>query len=494
MSQRRIILWLVLLVLAGLALRIGVIVKMRSWRNPAATAMEHRAVALSVVRGQGFSFGDFGYFGPSSVQSPPYPFLLIGLFKVFGEDAPAAYVCALVLNAAVGAMTIWLTYLLARTIGASAGVGVLAAATCAFWPTQVYTPSHIQAITFIIAGVVGIMILFDRAVRGGKVAPWIGFSVVGTLAALVEPVLLPIMAFSGILILVWRPGVREIRNGRRRVAGERVPPVPSPAEGMADSAGEGTGGTAGTSPGCRLKLPVRVRNAAVLLAAAMVIIGPWSLRNRLVHGQWIPIKSTFWVNVWKANNDFATGTDRLALSPEQRRALWGSFFSPNSQAVDPEFDKLRQYDKLTAEQRQRLEKQPEAVRENVFKEFATGWIKAHPGGYLRLCLVRLGKSLWVDLDNPKSFNFIVVGSRTALLAMSAVGLVLALRGRWAMTFPLLVAGSCYLLYTLTITAARFSLPFEPLQFILAAQVIVSAAAVLCGKARTTSSRVAAESL
>ena len=50
----------------------------------------------------------------------------------------------------------------------------------------------------------------------------------------------------------------------------------------------------------------------------MLIIVPWSVRNRAVHGQWIPIKSTFWVNVWKGNNPNATGTDRLEMTEDQK--------------------------------------------------------------------------------------------------------------------------------------------------------------------------------
>jgi len=61
---------------------------------------------------------------------------------------------------------------------------------------------------------------------------------------------------------------------------------------------------------CRnLSFGVRVRNALVLLAAAVVVMGPWALRNRFVIGAWVPVKGTFWVNAWKGNNPHATGSD-----------------------------------------------------------------------------------------------------------------------------------------------------------------------------------------
>jgi len=424
--------WLMALVVLALLLRVGAIVALRAWQNP--NAMEHKAIALFLLdRGQ-FLFSDWKYLGPSSVQSPPYPLLLAGLFKLFHpfgrpEPAPAAFAAAMVINALAGAATVWLTYLLARTLGGSAAVGLGAAAACAVWPTQVYSVTHAQAICLITAGVTAVMVLFYRSVRGGRLRPWLGYSLVGTLAALTEPVLLPVMALSGLLVLGWR----------------RLPPA------------------------------VRVRNAAVLLLAALIVIGPWTVRNRRVHGQWIPIKSTFWVNVWKGNNENASGTDRPIMSEERARALEQEMYTlDDSQLRDPEADAIRQYDLLPPDKQARLIGRSEAERERVFKEFATTWIKANPGKYARLCLVRLGKTLWIDWDNPKSHNVVYVTSHALLLGLSAAGLGLAIRRRWSLLFPLLMAGSCLLTYTLTVTAARFSIPFEPLQLCFASLCVVEA--------------------
>ena len=89
MNARKVTLLLWILVLAALALRLGAIVALKSWEHP--SPMEHRGLAMSLVNGTGFSFGAFGYYGPSSVQSPPYPLLLTALFKIYGTDAPGAY-------------------------------------------------------------------------------------------------------------------------------------------------------------------------------------------------------------------------------------------------------------------------------------------------------------------------------------------------------------------------------------------------------------------
>ena len=422
MARRSILSTLIALASLAFVLRVGAIFALHRWTAP--NAIEHRTLALSLIKYHTFYFRDFNYFGPSSVQSPPYPFLLATLFRMFGPDSSASYIAAMLINSLAGALTVWLTWKMVGAVGGSSAAALVAAALVAIWPSQVYAATHVQAISLITLCIVAMIYLFQRSVQTGSPGAWIGYSIIGTLAALTEPVLLPVVALSGLLILVWRGS---------------------------------------------LSIGQRICNAAVLLAAALLIIMPWTVRNRTVHDRWIPIKSTFWVNVWKANNDFATGTDRLELSEEKQAALRsGALSLSDRQLVDPRFDNQRQYDRLTPEQRARLENQPEGVREEVFKEFATGWIASHPARYLQLCLIRFGKTLWVDWDNPKSHNILFWLSRAILLGLMVPGLVVTRRQHWSLLFAGLVAGSCLLTYTMTITAARFSLPLEPLALCLAA--------------------------
>jgi len=421
MTRRTVVTWLTVLSLLAFAARIGTILYLKAWAHP--SAMEHRSIALQLVHGQGFSFGDWGYFGPTSVQSPTFPFLLAGLFKVFGDDSPRAYQTVMLLNAIAGAATVWLTYLLARTLGGTVLTGLLAAAAVAVWPSQVYAGRSVQAIALITCTLLATIILFYRAVRSGAFAPWLGFSIVGIIAAITEPVFLPAMALSGLLILAWR----------------------------------------------NLPWSIRLRNAGVLLFVTFALIGPWTLRNYIVHGRLMPVKGTFWVNLWKGNNDYATGTDRLALTPEAkaRAKAKGDSFDDDVQ------DSAHQYDMLDLSQKARLKHQPESVREDVFKEFALQWIRNNPKRYLRLCGVRLTKTLTFDWDNPRSYNTIYIASRFALLAMTIAGLFVAWRQRWSLGYVGLMAGVALVTYTLTVTAARFSMPFEPIQLCLAAAVIAA---------------------
>ncbi len=445
MKRQNVVITLLVLCSLALLLRVGAIAVFKPWTPAKANAIEHRQIAINLVNGNGFAYRGLGSQvpRPSSVQSPPYPLLLATTFKLFGIDAPAAYISLMILNALFGALTVWLTYLLAKTMGGNDIVALIAAGLCAVWPSQIYPTTYAQAIVIITAGIVAMIVLFYRAVRSAKLAPWIGFSVIGMLAALTEPVLLPVMVLSGLLVLGWRG----------------------------------------------LAMPIRLRNAAVLFVTAVVIVGPWSLRNRSVHGQWIPIKSTFWVNFWKGNNDFASGTDRVVMTDEQRKQFDAGFSLNDDKIRDKKSDIDHQYDRLTPEEMSRLTNQPEAEQEKIFKDISSTWVSSHHQRYVELCGLRLAKSLWYEWDNPKSANKVYIASRTLLVVLSAIGLILALVKRWSLLYPAIVFGLCLLTFTLTITAARFSIPLEPIQFCLAGLVM----GMLIPQARRESDALASSS-
>jgi hypothetical protein len=424
MSEARYTRILTVACVLAFAVRLGAVIALQSWDNP--RALEHDVIAYNLVEGRGFSFRDFGHFGPTSVQSPTYPPLLALLFEIFGTGSAGAYAAALGINCVLGALTVAATAGLARGMGASPAHALTAAALVAVWPTQVYAATTVQAVVFITLCAVWMSRSFLVATRSGELRPWLAYSASAVVASLTEPSLLLVSAASGLAILLWRP----------------------------------------------LEFRVRLRNAAVLLGAALLIIGPWTLRNYRVHGTLVPVKSTFWVNVWKGANDHATGTDRLRMSDARRAELRDGFFSARVGE-----DHGHQYAMLTEAQVRELTKKTEVEREAIFRRYATDWIRANPGRYFELCAIRLRKSLWIDWDNPRSHNAAYVVSRALLLLLSIPGLYLALRNRWRLHFPLAVMGSCLLLNTLTLTGARFAIPHEPFQLALGSATVLAALAI-----------------
>lgn len=395
--------WLVVIFLVAFGLRVGVILVDGSHQDPqTAGAMEHRAIAQQLVEGNGFSFIEkWNGTQKTSVQSPPYPAILYVAFSVFGVDAPAAYLSAMVFNAVLGSLAAALTFLMAGRLGAGRSAALLAASLVAVWPTQVFLVTAAQAIAIITLAIVAATWLFYKSLDTGRVAPWLAFGLIGCVGALAEPVLLPPMAFTGLLIFVWKS---------------------------------------------KLSFKQRFRNAAILLGCAIVVLGPWTVRNYQVHEKFMPVKSTFWVNFWKANNPSATGTDRIPATPEQ---------------IEKGLDAGRQYDTLTADQRAMLMGKNEVEREKQFQEWATGWVKENPGEYVKMCFVRLGKTIWTDPHHPIGRKPAYLALRAVFLVFTAFGLWWAIRNRWRLGMPALIAGCAFLMYTLTITAARFTIPLEP---------------------------------
>src|SRR5690606_28215924 len=132
--------------------------------------------------------------------------------------------------------------------------------------------------------------------------------------------------------------------------------------------------------------------------------------------------------------------------------------------------------------RQELSGARTVEREAIWKRYATTFIRENPGRYLELCALRLGKTLWAEWDNPKSWDrfFVYFTARAILLVGSIVGLVLALRRGWRIGWPAVIVGTSLLMYTLTITAARFAFPLEPLQIGLTSLALVTAWRAIAG--------------
>jgi MFS family permease len=434
MNRKSIVLALTLFSILAFAARLGTDIYFKAWKTP--SAMEHRPIAQALVHGKGFTFGDWKYYGPTSAQSPPFPFLVAGMYEIFDAVGPdgqfikpnenKAYIAILVINALAGAGLVFLTYQMTRTLGGTPLAALIASALVALWPTQIYAARFVQAIALITCGLMGMITLYYRGVRTGSMGSWMGYSFLAAMVTLIEPVFLPGMLLSGAMMFVTR----------------------------------------------KLSWSERWRNLGILAFAIIAIIGPWTLRNAIVHSsevdgkfelRIIPIKGSFWVNMWKGNNDYATGTDRLKLTPAEERLAKKKY----ALGELDDFDTHHLYDMLDPSQRALLENKPEAMREEVFKDIALTWIKAHPKRYLELCGIRLVKTLTIDWDNPRSVIQIYLFSRIGILLLTLAGLYTALKFRWSLAYPALMASTALLSYTLTVTAARFAFPFEPIQLALA---------------------------
>ena len=130
--------------------------------------MEHKSIAQALIHGKGFTFGDWGYYGPTSVQSPPFPFLLASMYEIFGADSPARWLASRCqpslfchhVHECHCRRRAGLVDLLAmtKTLG---GTPLAGAHRCGFlvalWPTQIYAARFVQAVSLITCGLAAII-------------------------------------------------------------------------------------------------------------------------------------------------------------------------------------------------------------------------------------------------------------------------------------------------------------------------------------------------
>jgi 4-amino-4-deoxy-L-arabinose transferase-like glycosyltransferase len=428
MTRRRVIAsWFALIFVLALAARLAATFALKRWDDP--TPGAYRQLALNLLEHGAYSFREFGYFGPSSVQTPLYPAMLAGLFALFGPENPAAYFAALSLNAVFGGLCALTVAQAVRRSGAGDATGVAAGIVTAVVPAQVLAAQFVQPMVLTALLTVSAILLWQRARTATGLWTWLGFSVAAAAAAMLQPTLLPALAVALPATLFAR---------------------------------------------C-WPLDIRIRNAAVLGCCVAVLWVPWLARNAAVHGRPV-ITSRYWQDRYATSNPYATGSDRLPLTP-QRRAAAGALRSPLSEdsgAVDVVPIPLMQIDELSPRQRAELQGKSEAQREQLFADFCRH-ISGGKAIWLTQFPIRLAKAWMIDWDHPMSRHALAMVPRWTIGAISLVGLLWFAARRLPSVGPMVavLAGSA-LGQALSIASARQVIAMEPVQIALAFTVVAVA--------------------
>jgi hypothetical protein len=219
-------------------------------------------IARSIAQGRGFS-SPFGaaYTGPTSWLAPVYPYLCALFFAGFGVFTTKAAVALLTLQSLFSALTcIPILGVAERTVGRRAGLA--AALLWAVFPWfskwAVCWVWEISLSTLLFA------CLFWYALRLAEPAAgnlWLGFGAFWGFSLLVNPALLPLLPAS----LVWC-GFQIHRQGGKWL-----------------------------------------RPALLAVAACVLVISPWLVRNQMVSGQWAFLRSNFGFEFWLGNTRYSTG-------------------------------------------------------------------------------------------------------------------------------------------------------------------------------------------
>ena len=260
----------------ALLLRVGWIVlghtyKFKSTDNNFGFGWEMGRIGASLASGHGFSSPFGPGTGPTAWEPPLYPYLIAGVFQVFGVYSRASAFVLLAINSVFSALTCVPIFLIAKRIF-SEKVAVGSAWAWALLPNVMYWCTKWVWETSLSALLLAILVWLALTLedRDGWL-PWVQFGLLWGIAALNSTVLLSFLPAAG--LWAW---YRRTRCGKQSLVGV-------------------------------------VLASAVFLAS----ISPWLARNYQTFGQFIFIRDNFGAELRLGNGNGADGTWMEYLHPAQ---------------------------------------------------------------------------------------------------------------------------------------------------------------------------------
>jgi 4-amino-4-deoxy-L-arabinose transferase-like glycosyltransferase len=237
------------MVLVALAIRLVVMVfllpeQLDPARNHWHFGYETGRIAYSIVEGHGFASPLFDETGPTAWMTPVYPYLVAGVFELFGTYTKTSAIVLLSLNAMISALVCILVFLIAR-ISFGARIAKWSGWAWAFCPYGIYFPVERIWETWLATLLLCLLFLITLNLENGeKFGSWIVLGLLWGIAALTSPALLSVLPFlAGWLIY------RRHRRGHRSLAA-----------------------------------------GAIAAIAFIAVISPWFLRNYEVFHRFIPFR------------------------------------------------------------------------------------------------------------------------------------------------------------------------------------------------------------
>jgi 4-amino-4-deoxy-L-arabinose transferase-like glycosyltransferase len=252
--------FLVALVLRLAVITIGHTYKITPRRDHFQFGWEMGRLARSIALGQGFGSPTDLPTGASAWAPPAYPYILAGVFKIFGIYTAASAFVILAFNSLFGALTCVPLYRIARRMfGESVGRG--AAWTWAVFPYAIYWPTRVvwetSFTTFLLT--LGLLLTLRMADEPPRWRSWIWFGILWGILILTNTAVVSMMPFCLLWLVYMRPR-------RSQFAG-----------------------------------------AAACVLAAILVATPWLARNYEVFGKFIFVRDNLPLEMYEANNDQSEG-------------------------------------------------------------------------------------------------------------------------------------------------------------------------------------------
>jgi len=254
------------IVLAAFLLRVAVITightyRITPRRDHFQFGWEMGRIARSIATGQGFSSPTDLYTGPSAWAPPVYPYILAGVFKLFGVYSNLSGWVILTFNSIFSALTCLTLYRIGERIYSEA-VARATAWTWALFPYAIYWPVRVVWEMSLSAYLLSLALLLTLRMADAPPRPraWIGFGVLWGVLAITNTAVLSMLPFC-LLYLAWR-------------------------------------------------LPLRSRQFVGLglcMLAAALVVSPWLVRNYDVFGKFVFVRDNLALEIHMANNDQSNG-------------------------------------------------------------------------------------------------------------------------------------------------------------------------------------------
>lgn len=202
---RRKLFWIVLV---GFLLRVGFVTAAHSYKpnrleGTFGYGWEMGRIAQSLAEGHGFANPFQKPTGPTAWEPPLYPFLMAGVYKVFGVYTKLSIFVLFVINGFFSALTcVPIFYLARRSFGWK--IAQWSAWTWSLFPYGMYWAVKWIWETSITLCLLTTLILWAmRLAEGRRFREWIGWGALWGLGALLNPSILSLTPFIGLWIL-WQ--------------------------------------------------------------------------------------------------------------------------------------------------------------------------------------------------------------------------------------------------------------------------------------------------
>jgi 4-amino-4-deoxy-L-arabinose transferase-like glycosyltransferase len=218
-------------------------------------------LARSIATGQGFGSPTDLPTGPSAWAPPVYPYVLAGVFKLFGVYSASSAWVILAFNSFFAALTCFTLHRIAEKIYGTT-VARATAWTWAVFPYLIYWPVRVVWETSLTAFLLSLALLLTLGMADAPPRPrvWIGFGLFWGIIVLTNTAIVSLLPFC----LLW--------------LSYRLPRDPRLLAGV---------------------------STCVLVAA--LVVSPWLVRNYEVFGKFIFVRDNLPLEMYEANNDQSAG-------------------------------------------------------------------------------------------------------------------------------------------------------------------------------------------